>query len=76
MACAIDIDDYYKISPDLRDLNYEKYLDQGNTNIQDLDEYSSDNTTRLDKETMKELLLKLDTILQISKGNLSATFEE
>ena len=76
MSNAKDLEDYYCVPPDLRDLNYEKYLDQGNTNIQDLDEYSSDNTTRLDKETMKELLLKLDTILQISKGNLSATFEE
>ena len=76
MCNAKDLNNYYCVPPDLRDLNYEKYLDQGNTDIQDFDEYSSDNTDRLDKETMKELLLKLDTILQISKGNLSATFEE
>jgi len=76
MSNAKDLEDYYCVPPDLRDLNYEKYLDQGNTDIKDHDEYSSDNTTRLDKNDMKELLLKLDTILQISKGELSATFEE
>ena len=76
MSNAKDLEDYYCVPPDLRDLYYEKYLDQGNTDIKDHDEYSSDNTTRLDKNDMKELLLKLDTILQISKGDLSVTFEE
>ena len=29
MACAIDMGDYYRIPPDLRDLNYAKYVDIG-----------------------------------------------
>lgn len=76
MSNAKDLDKYFCVPPDLRDLNYDKYLDQGNTDIKDLNEYSSDNTTRLNKDAMKELLLKLDTILQISEGDLSAIFEE
>ena len=76
MANAKDLGNYYCVPPDLRDLNYEKYLDKGNINIKDADEYSSNNTTRLDKDAMKKLLLRLDTILQISRGDENATFEE
>ena len=76
MLNAKDLENYYCVPPDLRDLNYEKYLDQGSSDSKDHKEYSSDNTTRLNKKGMKELLLKLDTILQISRGDLSATFEE
>ena len=76
MLNAKDLENYYCVPPDLRDLNYEKYLDQGSSDSKDHQEYSSDNTTRLNKKGMKELLLKLDTILQISRGDLSATFEE
>ena len=76
MANAKDLENYYCVPPDLRDLNYEKYLDEGNINIKDADEYSSNNTTRLDKDAMKKLLLRLDTILQISRGDENATFEE
>ena len=76
MANAKDLGNYYCVPPDLRDLNYEKYLDKGNININDADEYSSNNTTRLDKDAMKKLLLRLDTILQISRGDENATFEE
>ena len=76
MAQAEDLGGYYRVPPDLRDLNYGKYLDKGDTMIDDSIEYNSDNTTRLDVSNMKKLLLKLDTLAEIQKGNLSASFQE
>ena len=41
-------------------LNYQKYVDQGNADVDKIEDYNSHNTQRLDVEGMKELLLKLD----------------
>jgi len=76
MAHADDLGEYYRVPPDLRDLNYGKYLDEGETKFENYEEYSSDNTKRLDFIEMKNLLLKLDTLVQIQKGNLKASFQE
>jgi len=76
MAHADDLGEYYRVPPDLRDLNYGKYLDEGKTKFENYEEYSSDNTKRLDFIEMKNLLLKLDTLVQIQKGNLKASFQE
>lgn len=76
MAHADDLGEYYRVPPDLRDLNYGKYLDEGETKYENYEEYSSDNTKRLDFIEMKNLLLKLDTLVQIQKGNLKASFQE
>jgi len=70
MACAMDMGDYYRIPPDLRDLNYAKYVDLGEENITNSDEYNSDNTERLDIEGMKILLSKLKFIQAASKGEI------
>jgi len=71
MACAQDMGEYYKIPPDLRDLNYAKYVDLGEESISNADEYSSDNTVRLDVEDMKLLLSKLRFIKSASKGKIA-----
>lgn len=76
MAQADDLGGYYRVPPDLRDLNYGKYLDKGESKFDDSNEYNSDNTKRLDISEMKDMLLKLDTIVEIQKGNLSASFQE
>lgn len=76
MAQAEDLGDYYRVPPDLRDLNYGKYLDKGQTKFNDSQEYNSDNTKRLNPTEMRDLLLKLDTLVEIQKGNLTATFQE
>ena len=68
MAEAIDIGDYYRIPPDLRDLNYEKFVEQGEIKISQSTQYSSHNTNRLDVEKKKKLLLKLKFIQALSKG--------
>ena len=60
MVNAIDMGGYYRIPADNRNLNYQKYVDQGNADLEKIEDYNSHNTTRLDVEGMKELLLKLD----------------
>jgi UDP-glucose 4-epimerase len=60
MVNAQDMGNYYRIPADNRNLNYQKYVNQGNANLDEITEYNSHNTSRLDIEGMKELLLKLD----------------
>ncbi|MCA9733122.1 polysaccharide biosynthesis protein [candidate division KSB1 bacterium] len=64
MLKARDLDDYYCIPADNRDLNYNKYFSEGNDKITEMVEYTSHNTTRLDIDGTKKLLLKLDSIRQ------------
>lgn len=59
MASAQDLGDYYRVPPDLRDLNYGKFIEQGEVKISDAVEYTSHNTSRLDVSGMRELLMKL-----------------
>lgn len=70
MAYALDMGNYYRIPPDLRDLNYAKYVDIGEESITDASEYNSDNTERLDVEGMKLMLNKLKFIKAASKGEI------
>jgi len=74
MALADDCGEYFRISPDLRDLNYEKFVERGDTKISMSTEYSSHNTTRIDVEQVKELLLTLDVVQQaITNGKLNGS---
>lgn len=59
MVAAQDLGGYYRVSPDLRDLNYGKFVEQGEVKISEAVEYNSHNTTRLSVEGMKALLMKL-----------------
>ena len=59
MINAEDLGDYYRIPADERGLNYDKFEDHGNDMLDDIDEYNSHNTTRLDVDGMVELLKKL-----------------
>ena len=62
MAGAEDMDRYYRIASDDRDLNYNKYFVDGETKVSALDDYTSHNTERLNVEQVKTLLMKLDFI--------------
>jgi UDP-glucose 4-epimerase len=62
MVKAEDMGDYYRIPADHRDLNYTKFFTKGDNKISQVTEYTSHNTTRLDVEGTKKLLLKLDFI--------------
>ena len=60
MVNAIDMGGYYRVPADNRNLNYQKYVNEGNADLSHVEEYNSHNTDRLSVEGMKELLLKLD----------------
>lgn len=62
MAKAIDMDEYYRIPADNRDLNYGKFFTEGETKVSEVEDYTSHNTHRLDVDGMKKLLLKLPII--------------
>jgi len=62
MAHAKEIDNYYRIPADNRDLNYAKYFSEGDQDISQLDDYTSHNTRRLNIEQIKQLLLGLEFI--------------
>lgn len=68
MAAAKDLGDYFRVPPDLRDLNYGKFVEEGERRISEAVDYNSHNTTRLDKAGMQELLMKLDFIQAIVRG--------
>ena len=62
MVKAIDLDDYYRIPADNRDLNYNKFFDEGEKVITQAAEYHSHNTHRLDEDELSTLLLSLKEI--------------
>jgi len=71
MIKAEDLGDYYRIPADNRDLNYEQYFSVGMPDISNLNEYHSHNTTILDVEGMKKLLLKLPIIRKDILGEVN-----
>ena len=68
MATAHDLGDYYLIPPDLRDLNYGKFFEQGEVKISEAPDYNSHNTTQLDVDGMKALLMKLRFMKELTQG--------
>ena len=67
-ACAEDLGDYFRVPADQRDLNYEKYIEDGNTKVVEYEDYNSHNTIRLDVDGMKKLLLKLEFVRALTQG--------
>ena len=71
MACAEDMGDYFRVPPDARDLNYAKFVELGEQRLTQSthgEDYNSHNTTRLDVAGMKALLLKLNFMQRIARG--------
>ena len=69
MVAAQDLGDYYRVPPDLRDLNYGKFFEQGEVKISEAVEYTSHNTHRLDVKGMQELLMKLRFMQGVVRGD-------
>lgn len=67
-ARADELDGYFRIPADTRDLNYNKYFVEGTTNMSQLDDYTSHNTVRLDVEGTKDKLMQLDIIREHVDG--------
>ena len=59
---ATETKNYFRVSADNRNLNYNKYFVDGEIGISSEEDYNSHNTERLDIPKIKELLLKLDFI--------------
>lgn len=68
MSHAEDRGNYYRIPPDGRDLNYSKFVNEGERRISVGHDYNSESTRQLDVSAMKELLLRLEFVQRIARG--------
>lgn len=68
MVAAQDLGKYYRVPPDLRDLNYEKFVEEGEISISESNDYNSHNTKRLEIDEMKALLMQLTFMKAITSG--------
>ncbi|MHB0952143.1 MAG: polysaccharide biosynthesis protein [Allorhizobium sp.] len=68
MASAADLGKYFRVAPDRRDLNYSKYIEEGEAKISESVDYNSHTTTRLDVNGMVKLLHELDFVAQLRAG--------
>ena len=60
LAASQDLGDYYRVSPDFRGLNYDRFVERGEKKISSSGDYNSHNSEQLDVAAMKNLLKKLD----------------
>ncbi len=73
MACAEDLGNYYRVPPDGRDLNYAKFVDQGQQRLTQTahgEDYNSHNTQQLDVAAMQQLLLRLEGMQRLARGEV------
>ena len=59
---ACDMGDYYRVPMDARSLNYEKYIEEGDTKLETVEPYTSHNTRLLSVEEIKSKLLEIPYI--------------
>lgn len=71
MVSAEDLGRYYRVPPDLRDLNYGKFVEQGELRISEATDYNSHNVTQLDLPGMRALLMKLPFMQATLRGELT-----
>jgi UDP-N-acetylglucosamine 4,6-dehydratase len=68
MAKAEDLGNYFRIPADTRDLNYNRFFIEGETQIAQTQEYTSHNTYQMNLEEVKNLLLQLDFVKEEMGG--------
>jgi len=68
-AKSEDLGDYYRISADDRDLNYDKYFSEGDDKVNLVEDYHSHNTYQLSHEELKAMVLKLDHVQEELKNS-------
>ncbi len=68
MVSAEDLGGYFRVPPDLRDLNYGKFVEQGEVKISQATDYNSHNTEQLNLAGMQALLMKLQFMQAIARG--------
>lgn len=69
-AIAQDLDEYYRVPPDNRDLNYDKYVREGERGLSEAVEFNSHNARRLSVDEVAEVLDDLPFIKQIRSGSI------
>lgn len=67
-ARCYDLDGYFRVPADNRDLNYNKYFNQGKDVSGALEEYTSNNTERL---TVQEVIKKLESLDYVRRQKLA-----
>jgi UDP-N-acetylglucosamine 4,6-dehydratase/5-epimerase len=75
MVAAQELGSYFRVPIDSRDLNYGKFMEQGETQISEAVDYNSHNTTQLDIDGMQALLMKLSFMQAIYRGEDAQTEE-
>jgi UDP-N-acetylglucosamine 4,6-dehydratase len=68
MIASEDLGNYFRVRPDMRDLNYGKFFEEGQSKLPTITDYNSHNTQRLDIDGMKKLLLKLEFMQDLVSG--------
>jgi UDP-glucose 4-epimerase len=68
LATAIDEGGYFRVPADARDLNYSKFVEEGEKRLNRTEDYNSHNTERLDVKSMKALLMKVDYVRRAASG--------
>jgi UDP-N-acetylglucosamine 4,6-dehydratase len=64
---ATEIDDYFRIDPDFRNLQYENFVDRGNPRIDKLEEYSSLNAEQMTCDEVQQKLLQVPEVREALK---------
>ena len=62
------MDNFYRIPPDLRDLNYEKFVESGEVKISSATDFNSKNTKQLNLDEMKGMLMTIPYMQAALKG--------
>ena len=65
---AIDMGNFFRVVADNRDLNYEQYFEEGNVAPCKLEQFTSDNTERLNLDQVKAKLLTVDYVKEALKN--------
>ncbi len=65
MVKASDLGDYFRVPLDARSLQYELYYEQGEQEVAEHDDYTSENTERMNLEQTKSVLLGLPEIRKL-----------
>lgn len=68
MAISEDRGDYFRVPPDNRDLNYAVFVEEGEREITEAQDFNSHNTIRLDQAAMSDILRRLDYMQAVIDG--------
>ncbi|OCW57014.1 polysaccharide biosynthesis protein [Hoeflea olei] len=74
-AIADDLGGYYRIPADGRDLNYSIFVEEGEARLNQMEEYNSHNTRRLDEAELRELLMKVSHVRHALAGTQPDLYE-